>query len=168
MSYKGRRRRRTFVVLSVLLVLAVLAAIFFFSAQTADDSSRLSGAIMRFLLRIFVPGYGQMTEAELAALHAQWSFWVRKAAHFTEFAALGFSWRLLFLSLSRRPPEAAALLWSWLLSTLYAVTDELHQMLVEGRGPSVRDVCIDSAGALCGALLLALIAVLAYRGRRRR
>ena len=79
MSYKGRRRRHTFVVLSALLVLAVMAAIFFFSAQPADDSSQLSGAITRFLLRLFVPGYGQMTEAELAALYAQWSFWVRRS-----------------------------------------------------------------------------------------
>ena len=36
----------------------------------------------------------------------------------------------------------------------YAITDELHQTLVDGRVGTWRDVLIDSAGALTAALLI--------------
>jgi VanZ family protein len=39
---------------------------------------------------------------------------------------------------------------AWLLAVLYAVTDEIHQSLVPGRGPRVVDVAIDSTGAMIG------------------
>lgn len=43
---------------------------------------------------------------------------------------------------------------SWIICTLYAGTDELHQYFVPGRACSLRDVCIDSAGALLGVLIM--------------
>ena len=42
----------------------------------------------------------------------------------------------------------------WGVGTLYAVSDEFHQGFVAGRGPSVVDVMIDSAGVIAGAWLL--------------
>lgn len=159
------RRKHTEVVLPALLVLAVMAAIFFFSAQPADESGRLSTGVVRFLLHLFLPGYDDMTAAEVRELYRQLGFWVRKAAHFAEFAALGFAWRLL---LDRfRCDGLAAMLCAWLLSTLYAVTDEVHQMFVDGRAPAVRDVCIDSAGSICGVLVMALLLWLIRRRRQR-
>ena len=41
-----------------------------------------------------------------------------------------------------------------LLSVGFACTDEFHQSFVAGRGPSKRDVMIDSAGALFGIILV--------------
>lgn len=159
------RYKHTGVVLSVLLVLAVMAAIFFFSSQTGGESGGLSEAIVTALLRMFRPGFDRLPAYELAALYETWGFWVRKAAHFTEFAALGLAWRLLLDQF--RCVALPALLWAWLLSTLYAVTDEVHQMFVDGRAPAVRDVCIDSAGALCGVLVMMLLLWLIRRRRQR-
>ena len=45
----------------------------------------------------------------------------------------------------------------WGFSTLYAVTDEMHQLLIEGRSGQWTDVLIDSAGALTGVLIIALV-----------
>jgi hypothetical protein len=42
------------------------------------------------------------------------------------------------------------------VGTLYAASDELHQMFSDGRSPQVRDVCIDSAGVLTGVLVTLL------------
>lgn len=161
------KRWRTGVILSALLVLAVMVVIFLFSAQPAEDSSELSGSVLHFLARLLVPDYDQLTAAQWAVLREKWSFAIRKAAHFTEFAALGLSWRLLLDQLGRRRPILLALLWAWLLATVYAATDELHQLFVPGRGPAVTDVCIDSAGALCGALLMTLLLWLIRRRRQR-
>lgn len=38
------------------------------------------------------------------------------------------------------------------LAVLYGVSDEFHQSMVPGRGPSTRDVLIDGVGALTGVL----------------
>ena len=48
-------------------------------------------------------------------------------------------------------------LWAWGIGTLYAASDEFHQGFVAGRGPSIVDVTIDSAGVIAGVLFLAWI-----------
>ena len=47
-----------------------------------------------------------------------------------------------------------------LICAVYAATDELHQMFVQGRSCEVRDILIDSLGALTGILIACLISVL--------
>ena len=44
-----------------------------------------------------------------------------------------------------------------LAAAVYAASDEIHQAFVPGRGPAVTDVLLDSAGALCGILIVCLI-----------
>ena len=50
--------------------------------------------------------------------------------------------------------------WLFLLAGIicvgFAGLDEYHQSFVAGRGPSVRDVCIDSSGAFIGIILVQL------------
>jgi VanZ family protein len=85
-------------------------------------------------------------------------FFIRKSAHFCSYGFLGalafFSWRATSPALSR---------WTWrwcLLALLVAVTagslDELHQIFVPSRGPSLRDVFIDTMGAVFFQLVIAL------------
>ena len=77
-------------------------------------------------------------------------FLVRKTAHFTEFTALGLSLCWLFGMLKK------GTLLPFLCGTAAACVDETIQIVVPGRGPSVRDVCIDSSGVLLGVILLTL------------
>ena len=44
-----------------------------------------------------------------------------------------------------------------LICVLYAVSDEVHQIFVPGRGAEVKDVLIDSAGASVGVLMYLVI-----------
>lgn len=71
----------------------------------------------------------------------------RKAAHFTEYAILGLLWAW---ALPRGPYR---LILAWAAATLYAGSDEFHQMFVAHRGPAVADVAIDSAGAAAALLV---------------
>ena len=73
---------------------------------------------------------------------------LRKAAHFTEFTALGIclAWLHGMLGKGRLQP--------FLWGVLAASVDETIQRFVPDRGPSVKDVCIDSAGVLMGIILL--------------
>jgi VanZ family protein len=71
-----------------------------------------------------------------------WDTILRKLAHLTEYAILG----ALLLRALRHPAAAVV------LAGLYAVTDEVHQLFVEGRHGAPLDVGIDTVGALAGVL----------------
>jgi VanZ family protein len=72
----------------------------------------------------------------------------RKLIHFGEYALLCFLWwRLLRTAM---PDKRAALL-AFIVSSLYAATDELHQSFVDGRHGTPVDWAIDSAGAAAAA-----------------
>ena len=53
------------------------------------------------------------------------------------------------------------------LAGLYAASDEFHQLFVEGRAGSVRDVMIDTAGALIGVTVAVLCGALFRRLKRK-
>jgi VanZ family protein len=73
----------------------------------------------------------------------------RKLVHFAEYALLCFLWWRL---LRTRLPDRRAALLAFLISSLYAATDELHQSFVEGRHGTPVDWAIDTAGAAAAAL----------------
>jgi VanZ family protein len=73
----------------------------------------------------------------------------RKLVHFAEYALLCFLWWRL---LRTRLPDRRAALVAFLISSLYAATDELHQSFVEGRHGTPVDWAIDTAGAAAAAL----------------
>jgi VanZ family protein len=72
-----------------------------------------------------------------------WDLALRKIAHAAEYAVLG----ALLARATGRPRLALA------LAVLYAVTDELHQLVVPGRHGAPLDVAIDGLGALIGVTL---------------
>jgi len=164
MSKRARRNLLRGILFVAALIIAAL--IYYFSAQDASDSSELSRGVTRFILRLFVPGYDDLPRREQAAYLKSLSLIVRKCAHFTEYAVFA---AVLENYLRLRLPSGSLRLSAflgWLIATLYAGTDELHQMFVDGRGPALLDVGIDSTGALTGALIAA--AVLAAYLRRKR
>ena len=73
---------------------------------------------------------------------------LRKIAHFTEFAALGMllTWRMGMLN--KHSIRALA------LGAGAACVDETIQRFIPDRGPSIRDVCIDTCGVMAGMMLL--------------
>ena len=73
----------------------------------------------------------------------------RKLIHFGEYALLCFLWSRL---LRTAMPDRRAALAAFLISILYAATDELHQSFVDGRNGTPVDWLIDSAGAAAAAL----------------
>lgn len=128
-----------------LPVLIWMAVIFSASAdpKSGPTSSRLIGPIVRF----FFP--------EISPEHLdQIVFFVRKAAHITEYAVL--SW---LLARALTMPATPAGSWSrkaaviaWLIAALYSSTDEFHQSFVPNRDARWSDVLIDSVGAALGVM----------------
>jgi VanZ family protein len=82
-------------------------------------------------------------------------FFVRKAAHLTEYAILAMLlWHALshVLNLQTRPAHLFAIV--WLAATLIAAGDEFRQSFVPSREAALRDVLIDSFGAAFGSLIV--------------
>ena len=75
---------------------------------------------------------------------------LRKIAHFTEFTALGACLAWLFGMLEKGK------YWPLLCGVAAASVDETIQRFVPDRGPSLKDVGIDSCGVMAGMMLLYL------------
>ncbi|MCR4645879.1 MAG: VanZ family protein [Oscillospiraceae bacterium] len=129
-----------------LLMLALMVFIFCMSAQPADDSTVTSSRFATFAARHMLTNFREFDAADQEKIISGLTLVVRKGAHFSEYALLAF---LCYLWLHRM--KAGALL-AFLASAVYSVTDELHQSLVPGRSCELRDVLVDSSGALCGVI----------------
>lgn len=127
--------------LSAWLITALLCFIWGNSLLPGSISGAISDGLKNFLAWL-MPG-------EVPGVTSGGGL-LRKIAHFTEFAALGFclSWR--FGMLEKR--KISALVYSFGTACL----DETIQAFVPDRGPAIRDVAIDTCGAAVGIVLLLL------------
>lgn len=147
--------------LSFLPAAAWYAVICAFSAQTGEESGRLSGAVARRSIGL-LGELGEIFETDWDAFLLL-SFLVRKCAHMgiyfilTALLAYGL-WRA---GMSSRPRLAAAAG----LCALLAALDEFHQTFVPGRDGKFSDVLIDLGGGLCFLLFWLLFSAF-RRGRR--
>ena len=142
MVEKNKKRRYA------LITLLIMLFIFIQSALPGDLSGKESGMIAVFLAKLFGKNL------------AVFSVFVRKVAHFTEYAMLGISMFLYVkecLRERKRPAVGARYGIVWAAGTFYAATDEFHQLFVPGRSGQFSDVLIDSAGVLGGVLLMGII-----------
>ena len=117
------------------LLLFWMGLIFYFSHKTSDESSEQSGILVTFMSKIF----GDALNSEITESI------IRKTAHFFIYFVLGV------LALNSIGRLKGINFWLVLLfCALYAVSDEIHQTFVPGRAGMVRDVILDTCGALCG------------------
>ena len=141
--------------LAASLLTAVM--IFLFSAQQGPESAELSNGVTLTVAKVVKPNYESLPPAAKVNFLNTLSTVIRKNAHFCEFALLGFNLMGLFRLRRWERPALSSLPLAWGVATLYAGTDELHQLFVSERGPALLDVGIDSAGALTGTLLALLV-----------
>jgi VanZ family protein len=116
-------------------VVVMMVIIFIMSSFAATDSDKQSGLIINALSTIF-PGIDP--DGIIVTI-------VRKSAHFTEYALLGF-FAARALRIDKKSPWL-----SIVIAAIYATTDEIHQSFIPGRSCELRDVLIDTAGATFGA-----------------
>ena len=110
------------------------------------ETSRFVGPILKFL-------FPNISEETLAVCHA----FIRKTAHFTEYAVLAF---LAVRALSI-PATVRLHKWRYILPLLLVVavaaTDEFHQSFEISRTGSIIDVMLDISGGVVMLIFLWLI-----------
>lgn len=144
---KLKTRRYIFFTLTIIW----LAVIYYFSYMNGDASGDLSSSVTYQLLRWFYPHFNQFDIHEQMVVLDNFHVFVRKMGHFSEYAVLWF-FTYQFLrtySLSKRQCYLGAVVFCF----GYASLDEWHQSFVPGRGPSFKDVLIDTSGSLVGGFV---------------
>ncbi len=121
--------------------------IFLFSAQDGSLSSSVSEGFAARLFSIIYPKFNAMSQSEQLLFLESVMLPVRKLAHFTLYFILGLIASGLFITIKNRGILLKSAV-SWFFCVLYAVSDEIHQYFVPERACALKDVVIDSAGAL--------------------
>lgn len=122
-----------------LLTATVMVIIFMFSSDTGEESKEIS----QNLLGIIIEFIGQFISHNT----------LRKIAHFTEFAALGFCMTgAVHYTFGKRKFYLP-----FIPCVVYAISDEIHQHFVPERACRVFDMFVDSCGIATGIAIFLLI-----------
>ena len=136
----------------VFLTLMCMAMIFYFSSQSADTSTQESHRIGKFIGYVFEYDFQNWSPDAQERYAAKLDHPIRKAAHFLEYTLLGILLAGVFYEKKRRRKQK--ILIPFAIGALYAVSDELHQLIVgSGRAFQFTDILIDSCGVMAGILL---------------
>ena len=124
----------------LILVIIWMIFIFMMSAFSATESGSQSYLIATFVGKLF-----HIKNITLLI------FIIRKLAHFTEFLILG----ILVSNWLKNYNKKLCL--SVFICTIYAISDEVHQIFVPGRSCEVRDMLIDVLGAIIGIFIFTIL-----------
>ena len=123
--------------LSLLSVIIWMILIFIMSSFSASNSNNQSSFIVTIISHFF-----NIANPELL------NYVIRKLAHITEYLILG----MLTINMinNYHKPHYYAII----ICTLYAISDEIHQLYIPGRTCQIKDIVIDIIGSLIGIYLL--------------
>lgn len=142
--------------LSFLPALAMMYVIYGFSAQDGNVSGNLSYQVSYKIVEIGNEILDKgLDETQIADYADQIGYPVRKLAHMTEYFLLAVAVSFPFYVYGLR--GFPLMLVAGFICVAFAAGDEYHQSFVAGRGPSVKDVGIDSIGAFFGIMTVQII-----------
>lgn len=152
----------------LILTIAWMILIFSFSAKNAEESDAASMRVGYWIGSIVHADFDDWPPEAQDSFAEKINYPIRKGAHASEYAVLGI---LIVCCIASSGMACAGqrglILPAWILTTLYACTDEFHQLFVPGRSGQITDVGIDSAGALIGCAVIVWILRMRKRSLRR-
>ena len=122
------------------LIILWMIIIFMLSNQKAQDSKQLSNS---FITKTIIE------------IKENYSFIVRKTAHFTIYLVLGLLVSLVLIGKNLNIKQI--IIYGVLICIAYSITDEIHQIFVSGRSGEIRDIIVDTCGSTVGILLNIII-----------
>lgn len=140
--------------LSLIPALAMMVIIFLFSAKTAVESNGSSSLIANQVLTTIEHVSDAIDINNRNVVLERINYIIRKTAHMTEYGVLAILLGFHFLTV--RVTKKQFFILNISICILYAMSDEFHQLFVDGRSGQVSDVLIDSIGIIIGTSLLFL------------
>ena len=130
--------------LSILLVLLWMVIIFIMSSFDATESANQSSFIVNIINDIL-----KIENVQLL------SFIIRKLAHYMEYLILGVLMINMFSEFDIKINTKYII--AIIICIIYASSDEIHQIFIAGRCFAIRDILIDSMGAISGIYIYKLL-----------
>lgn len=141
-------------IIFAVLTIATFVTIFIFSSQKGDESGSTSRNFTRKVIEILQIDK-HLNESEKENLIENSQFIIRKLAHFTIYTIAGINIFGFVNTFDMKKKNK--ILCALLVGIMYAISDEIHQMFSGDRMPAIRDVFIDSCGALFGICIFLVI-----------
>ena len=139
-------------IIYLILVIIWMGIIFYFSNMVSYKSDEKSDAVIdSTVIKIAKFFKKDLTKEQEYNIYRYSVYPVRKYAHIFEYLVL---YVLVFLYINCYEIDIKnKLLYSLIVCVLYAISDEVHQLFVEGRTGKVVDVLIDTLGSTIGLLI---------------
>ena len=125
-------------IFNIAILILWMIFIFIMSSFKAVDSDTQSGFIANILSNIFNTNNVEIINTI-----------IRKLAHMIEYLILG----MLMLNCLKDYNIKNIIMVSILLCILYSISDEVHQLFIDGRSGEILDILIDSIGIIIGNLI---------------
>ncbi len=136
-------KRKIGAIIFWILTAAVAVIIFSFSGENGNESQQVS----QNFLSLIIEYIGNIVSHNV----------LRKIAHFSEYAALGFSvCGAIYFTFDKNKFYIPLI-----PCVLYAASDEIHQYFVPERACRLFDIFVDSCGSLFGIFVFLLILLIA-------
>lgn len=134
-----------------VITLLLMTVIFVFSSRPGDLSIQDSAWLLDRINILDEEEALDTTNMQSMFLQRK----IRKAAHIILFGSLAI---LIYASIYGYVGKAIKTgVISWLLTIIYAITDEIHQYFVPGRAAQIQDVIRDGKGAFFGCIIMMVL-----------
>lgn len=143
---------KVFIILSIGWVILVFAL----SNQTKRTSESLSMKVTNLVIKM-MPEERQIEYEESYTKTMGLNVLIRKITHFMLYLSGGVV-ITMFVTMSKMSMFKIVCV-STVFGVLYACTDEMHQLFIQGRGAEVRDVLIDGMGFIFGEIIVIMICI---------
>lgn len=140
----------------LIITLLICVFIYIMSGKVGETSNTISGYVIEFFANFFNSNFKNFSQNEQNIIVLSYQHFVRKAAHFSIYAALGF-FAYGFINTYKSLRYFKSLIYSLIFVVTYAISDEIHQIFVINRSGQISDVFLDIFGGLFGILMMLLI-----------
>ncbi|MBO5478787.1 MAG: VanZ family protein [Clostridia bacterium] len=141
-------------VVSIILVIVWMSIVFSFSNQQGESSGNTSRKVSEIIVNI-IDFQNKYTDEQKEGLVKTIEPVIRKLAHYTIYAIGGIIIANCVYQFYNKEKTLIGI--STIIGVLYAVSDELHQLMVDGRSGNIKDVIIDSLGIITGIIFFLLV-----------
>ena len=146
-------------VIGLLLIIIWMVIIFLFSNQQGNASSVTSNKVTKEIIEV-LPSTKHLEENQKNEIVKKVNPIMRKIAHYTIYLVGGIL--IMFFISTIVQSEKRGVLFSVLIGLVYAITDEIHQMFMDGRTAKITDVFIDTLGVITGVVIYITIKKIIY------
>lgn len=145
--------KKIIMILGIILSITWMIVIFTYSSQNGEVVDNKANTIIETITEKD-DSYQQKTEEEKVLINNDYEFYISKTVHVLEYGALCFFLFMAFILIKKRTLNY---LFSFIITVLFAISDEWHQTFTPDRTARPQDILIDASAAIICILSLELI-----------